>query len=95
MIKKIKISLANVIALCAMSLMAYYILICDNVLNTSVSAIITWSHQLSVNKHLIVLALIPIYIAIIIFGAALLSIYLGSALQGLLKTVGRRTPQEN
>lgn len=95
MIRKIKISLSNIIALCAMSFIAYYILVCDNVFNSSVSAIIAWSHQLSMNKHLAVLALIPIYIAVIIFGTALLSIYLGSVLQNTFKALRRRAPQES
>jgi hypothetical protein len=93
MAKKIKISLGTIIALCAMSLIAYYILICDNVLHASVSAIIAWSHQLSMHKHLAVLAIIPIYIAIIIFGAALLGIYLGSILQGIIMAFKSRNPQ--
>lgn len=95
MIKKIKISLSTIIALCAMSFIAYYILVCDNVFNISVSAIIAWSHQLSMNKHLAVLAIIPIYIAIIIFGAALFGIYLGSMLQGMIKAFKRRALQES
>jgi len=84
MIKNIKISLANIIAICAMTFIVYYILVCDNVLNLSVSAIIDWSHKLSLHKHLVVLTLIPIYIAVIIFGAALLSIYLSAILQALI-----------
>lgn len=94
MINKIKIRLSNIIALCAMSFIAYYILVCDNVFNSSVSAIVAWSHQLSMNKHLAVLALIPIYIAVVIFGAALLGIYLGSMLQGVFKAYKRRTAQQ-
>lgn len=94
MIGKIKINLANIIALCAMSFIAYYILVCDNVFNISVSAIIAWSHQLSMNKHLVVLAIIPVYIAIIIFGVALLGIYLSSMLQGLIKAIKRQALQK-
>ncbi len=95
MITKIKIKLSTIISLCAMSFIAYYILVCDNVFNASVSAIIAWSHQLSMNKHLAVLALIPIYIAVIIFGAALLGIYLGGLLQAIIKSYKRRAPQQS
>jgi hypothetical protein len=93
MIKKIKISLGTLIALCAMSLFAYYILVCDNAFHSSVSSIISWSHQLSKKMHLAVLTFIPVYIAIIIFGTAILGIYLGSVLQGLIKGFKARTPQ--
>lgn len=95
MARKIKISLANVIAWCAMAFIAYYILICDNVFNSSVSAIISWSHQLSMHKHLAVLAIIPIYIAIIIFGAALLGLYFGSTLQSAINARKNRIPQQS
>jgi len=87
MIRKIKISLGNIIALCAMTFIAYYILVCDNMFHCSVSAIINWSHQLSKEVHLVVLAAIPVYIAVIIFGTALFGIYLGSVLQGVIKSL--------
>ena len=93
MIKKIKISLGAIIALCAMSLIAYYLLICDNALHSSVSSIISGSHQLSKKMHLAVLTFIPVYIAIIIFGTAILGIYLGSVLQGMINGFKAQSPQ--
>lgn len=75
-----------------MAFVAYYILVCDNALHASVSAIISWSHLLSMEMHLAVLAIIPIYIAIIIFGTALLGIYLGSAIQTCIKVLKAKYP---
>jgi len=60
---------------------AYYLLLHDNFLHTSISSIIALSHHLELKEHLIVLGLLPVYIAAVIFGTALLGIYLGSTLQ--------------
>lgn len=62
----------------------YTLLLQDNCLNTSISAIIARSHHLELREHLIVLGLLPIYIATVIFGSALLGMYISSCLRHLL-----------
>lgn len=87
-----KLNLGTIIVLGAIAYGVYYLLLHDNCLNTSISSIITYSHGLAVRKHLLVLGLLPIYIAAMIFGAGILGIYLGTALQQLLV---RTTKQHN
>lgn len=77
-------NLGTLIAFSGVFYIAYYLLLNDNPLRVSLSAIIERSHELSMNKHLLVLGLIPIYISIIIFGAATLGIYLGAILQRVI-----------
>lgn len=67
--------------------LVYRLLLQDNPLHLSISAIITYSHHLATKQHLILIALLPVYVASIIFGATLLGLYLGSTLQGVLVRV--------
>lgn len=60
---------------------AHYILISDNRIGSSVTTIIQYAHSLPVNKHLILLGVLPIYIAIIIFGSAMISATVGCWLE--------------
>ena len=63
---------------------AYYLLISNNWLHCSIATIIQYAHTLPVNRHLILLGLLPIYIAFVIFGSALLIASLGKWLEGLV-----------
>jgi hypothetical protein len=82
--KKSSITLSNLAALFIFSFVAYYLLLHENCMHSSITAIITYSHTISHNKHLVILALLPVYIAMMIFGAALLGIYTSSRLEFLL-----------
>lgn len=80
------INVPTLITFAVMSFVAYYILLQDNFLHLSISSILTQAHDLEIEKHLIVLGLLPFYIAGVIFGTAMLSLYLGSIIhQSLLK----------
>lgn len=61
--------------------LANYLLLRDNALHISISSIISDANQMTGQSHLIVLALLPIYIATMIFGASLLGIYTATTLQ--------------
>jgi hypothetical protein len=63
---------------------AYYLLMTDNCLHCSIATLIEYGHSLPVNKHLILLGLLPIYIAFVIFGSALLSAALGKWLENII-----------
>jgi hypothetical protein len=63
--------------------LAYSILLGGNAFNMSIAAIINQSTHLQSLKHLIVLGLLPVYIGLMIFGSALLGIFLGSRLHRL------------
>jgi mannose/fructose/N-acetylgalactosamine-specific phosphotransferase system component IIC len=82
--KIVSLNIGTIAALIAVSCIVYYLLLRDTFLHTSISSIITQSHHLEVRKRLIVHALLPIYIAMMIFGAALLGSYIGSSFQQFL-----------
>lgn len=75
------LNIGILIALVLACYCAYYLLLQDNFLHTSISDIIASSHQLHTQKHLLVLGLLPIYIGTIVFGFAMLGIYLGLQVQ--------------
>lgn len=78
------------IALFTTCYVAYYLLLRDNYLQCSISSIIAYAHHLAVREHLIILGLLPIYIAFMIFGSATVGIYLGASVQALLtKALGK------
>lgn len=80
----IKLNIITILTLMFVCLLAYYLLLQDNFLDMSISSIIAKSNHLELKKHLIVLGFIPIYIAMIIFGTAMLGVYIGSSLQQYL-----------
>ena len=75
------LNLGTIIMAIVIFCFAYYILLQDNFLHLSIAAIIARSHCLETTKHLLVVALLPIYIALVVFGSAMLSYFLGSSLQ--------------
>ena len=78
------------IALLTTCYIAYYLLLTDNSLHSSIASIIDYAHHLSIKEHLIILGLLPIYIAVMIFGSATVGLYLGATVQSLLsRTVER------
>ena len=86
MIKKFLLqSMSVTILLIMIATLAYAFLIRDNIFHCSISAIIHQAHHLTMMQHLLILGLLPIYIATIIFGACSLGIYLGSRLKYLFK----------
>lgn len=90
--KLVSLSLASTVAVLTVFYVAYYLLLSDSFMHISVGEIIAHTHQLSMKKHLIVLGLIPIYIALMIFGAAVLGMYLGSLLQSWINRSFKRKP---
>lgn len=81
-------------ALCAAFYITYYLLLEDNFLHTSISDIITRSHQLADQQHLLVLGLLPIYIATVVFGSATLGVYLGSLAQRMVLKKDQKNPMQ-
>jgi hypothetical protein len=86
----IKTNMITIFSLTFVCLLAYYLLLQDNFLDMSISAIIAKSNHLELKKHLMVLGFLPVYIATIIFGTAMLGIYIGSALQQYLIRQSKR-----
>jgi hypothetical protein len=82
--KRFTLNTGTVCALIIAFYAVYYILLCDNFPHISVASILAYSRQLPLTKHLVILGLIPIYIAAMLFGAAMLGIYLGARLQSVI-----------
>ena len=64
------------LALCIL----YYLLVEDNILHLSISSILAWANQFTKHGHLFVIGFLPIYLGVVIFGAATLIVYLRSLL---------------
>jgi hypothetical protein len=82
--KIITLNIFIVIALGAALYAAYVLLLHDTFLHASIAGIMAKSHNLEFTQHLVVLGLLPIYIAAVIFGLAILGIYLGGYIQQFL-----------
>lgn len=87
----ISLKLASATALAAVFCVVYYVLFSDSFMHISVGSILAQCHELSLKKHLLVLGLIPIYIALMIFGAAVLGMYIGTMLQSFLDRASKKT----
>jgi len=77
-------NLGAITALIAVLALSYYLLLKENILHSSISCIMNYSHHFTNPQHVVILGLLPIYIALMIFGAAIGGIYLGSRLEFLL-----------
>lgn len=93
--KLVSLSFASTIALLMVFYVAYYLLLSDSFMHISVGEIIANAHQLSMKKHLLVLGLIPIYIGLMIFGTAILGMYLGSLLQSWINRTFKKPLKSN
>jgi hypothetical protein len=82
--------LSVIIATLVSCYMAYYLLLRDNYLHSSISSIITYSHHLAIREHLLILSLLPIYIAFMIFGAVVFGLYFWASIQILLTRVAKK-----
>ncbi len=87
-----QLNIGIILALSAAFYVAYYLLLKDTFLHTSISDIISRSHQLRAEKHLLILGLLPVYIGTIIFGAATLGIYLGTLIKRLILNKSSNNP---
>ncbi len=76
--------ISTAIAVMVASFIAYYLLLHENCLHSSIAEIINFSHSLEITQHAIILGCLPVYIAIMVFGAFIFGIYLGTMLQHFL-----------
>lgn len=81
------LNIGAIICLIAGSYLCYYLLLVDKGLPFSISSVFStvnhWSHPLRV----LAIGLLPVYIAVMLFGMGLIGIYLGSALQHWITTM--------
>jgi len=64
--------------------LAYYLLLIENGVGISITHIIHYAHTLPIKQHVLIMGLLPIYIAIVIFGAATLGLLAGRWLEDFL-----------
>lgn len=76
-----KYNIGSIVMLMMASYLAYYLLLDNNWLHTSIASIINTTQDLPFESHLLIVGLIPIYVGVIVFGAGLLGIYWGNRLQ--------------
>lgn len=82
--KLVKLNIGALLTLTFVTYIAYYLLLQDNCLHTSISSILAHSHNLALTEHLLVLGFLPIYIAAMIFGSGVFGAYLGYLLQHIV-----------
>lgn len=87
-----KRSLAALLITCYL---AYYLLLARSGLHTSITSIISASEVQALPRHLLILGLLPIYIACMIFGSALIGVYLGNTVPELINRFTGKAPSEN
>ena len=78
--KKHTVRISTIFAVITASLLSYYLLLHENFLHTSIGEIIDYSHTLEITEHVLILGILPIYIAIMVFGAVMSGLYLGKSL---------------
>lgn len=76
--KKHSFNFGGALCLAATVYVIYYLLIKDNFLPSSVSSMLSVSER---HCHILGVALVPIFLGLMIFGAGVFSIYIGSAVQ--------------
>lgn len=76
--------IVNFVWLSLATSLLYYLLVQDTTLHLSISDILDWASHCTKHGHLLVIGLLPIYLGLIIFGAAVLFIYLRSAFWPIL-----------
>lgn len=75
------LNLGGAIALSLTIYMVYRLLVKNKMLPFSISSILSSSSHLFNHWHVLAVGLVPVYLGLIIFGTALVSIYCGSAIQ--------------
>jgi ABC-type transport system involved in cytochrome c biogenesis permease component len=78
---KRSLNLGGILCLLVTAFFIYHLLLKDSLLSLSISLMSALTSHMTKHWHVLVVGLIPVYLALIIFGAAILSIYLGSAIQ--------------
>lgn len=79
--KRFTLNLGAIICLMALGYILYYLLLLDNPLPFSIGAVLSSINHIIKHWHVLAVGLLPIYIALMIFGTGIISIYLGSVLQ--------------
>jgi hypothetical protein len=88
--KKGSLNLGGIICLTTAVYFIYYMLV-TNFLSGPVHSLLSWNSDSAKKWHVLAIGLVPIYLALIIFGTAIFSMYVGSSLQRWLTHTKRRS----
>lgn len=77
----ISLNIGAFICLVVATYVIYYLLLRDSMMPFSIYSVLSSINHWAKDWHVIVIALLPIYLALMIFGTAMLGIYFGSAIQ--------------
>jgi hypothetical protein len=80
----------SIVCLATAIYLMYYLLLKDKLLPFSISSLFSWADNHTAHWHIIAIAMLPIYLALMIFGTAIVGIYLGSAMQRWLARLLRQ-----
>lgn len=86
--KLISLNFGTIITFGAVVYVAYHLLLSS--MHASITSIIGNSNHYKHSMHLLILGLLPVYIATIIFGSAIFAVYLGSSLQQFIQRTFKR-----
>lgn len=78
--KTLLFRVATLLFILAISYFVYYLLLYDKIL-ISIPCIISYAHGTAIDRHLLILGLLPIYIGVMVFGATFLGILAGNKVQ--------------
>lgn len=82
--KRRSINIGAIVCLLAAIYLIYYLLLQDNVLPFSIASVHANISHWAKDKHALVAAFLPVYVALMIFGASVVGIYLGTRIQNLI-----------
>lgn len=89
--KKSSVNLGGILCLVAAVLLISNILIWDAIAPISISSMSSsFNHHCARHWHVLAVGLLPIYVALMIFGTAIVGIYFGSALHRFLVSLFKR-----
>lgn len=77
----LSLNLGSALCLIVMLYLVEYLFIKSNTLPFSISSLLSSTNHFSFAWHLLTVAILPIYLALLIFGASIFGISLGSSLQ--------------
>ncbi len=81
MTKRHTLNIGEGICLIAAVYFICYLLRQDDILPISISSVWSYISHFAKHFHVIAVGLLPVYVALMVFGTAILGIYLGSAIQ--------------
>lgn len=82
--KRYSLSIYNLLGLSLAVYCIYYLLLKNDELPFSIHAVLYGIHHLINHWHVVVVGLLPIYVALMIFGLTLLGLYLGAVLERIV-----------